>query len=313
MYALQFVATVLVATTGLFLLHLLLFCALGWLFSILIEVIDERWARCLAERGPLVTAKYMFRAARMEQNRGGRGLKTVSALIHNAFGIPFLLLSSLAVAGAGVYLVLFAVGSYTDTSPLSGDLGSFALLLCLFAVDLWSPLGFMRPFKWMYSDRRAWYFWAPPLPLPAAHIDAQSRFQAAKAVYRLHLFSRVGLLSAALAAFLVATEVLLSPGPARENERAFLMLLLGIATSAGCVWAFDRVLRSRVRRWYALDRVSEFLASLPDKRAKHPAADASGKRRRALQSVAVAAERQARHLQAGAGPGWSTRPRCCCG
>lgn len=303
MYALEFAATVLFATVSLFLLQLLLFGFLGWTFCILIRALEERWAQLLGERGPLVATKYMFRAYRMRQTRGGRWFKTAMALIDGVFGIPFLFALSLAITAAGVYLILLVVQAYTDTSPLQGDLGVFTVLVSLYFAYLLSPLGFMRPFKWMYSDGKSWYVWAPKLPLPEAHTDAQSRFEAAKEVYRLHLFSRIGLLSAALTVLLLWSQFVLSPEPREENRHAFLIALLGTAAAAGCLWAFERLLRSRLRRWHALDQVSEFLASLPEKPAKRPVADASGKRRRVLQAVAFAAERQARHLRAGAGPG----------
>ncbi|MEU5871906.1 hypothetical protein AB0A73_10135 [Glycomyces sp. NPDC047369] len=303
MYAIEFVAITVFATLCLFLLHLVLFGSLAWVFSGMVSALEERWARLVGERGPLVATRYMFHAYRMRLTRGGRWVKTALAVFDGVFGIPFLLACSFAITGAGVYLVLFVVRAYTDTSPLRGDLGFFTVLACLYLAYLLSPLGFMRPFKWMYSGGKSWYFWGPQLPLPEPHTDPQSRFDASKAVWRLHLFSRIGLLSAALTALLLASGFLLSPRESEQDQRDFLMALLGTAAAAGCLQAFNRLVRSRVRRWHALDLVSVFLAALPDRAAKRPVADASGKRRRALQGVAVAAERQARHLQAGAGPG----------
>jgi hypothetical protein len=302
MYAVELVATVLFVSLALFLLLLLLFGLLGWIFANLVGTLEERWARCIGERGLIRAVRLMFRASRMRQTNGNRGFKTAVALMDTATGLPLLCALSIAITAIGVYLILLAIRSFTDADPF-GDLALYTLLCCLYLAYLISPVGLVRQLRWTYPKGTARFAWPPALDLPETRIDAQSRFEAAKAVYRLHVNLRIALLSALITVLLMWSSLVLSPEPPEDNHRDTLIGLIGTAGALACLWAFDRFVRSRARRWHALDRVAAFLNGQPDKPGRRPRADSSGKRREALRAVVVAAERQAQHLQADAGAG----------
>jgi hypothetical protein len=303
MYALQFTATILFASLCLFLLNLLLFGFLAWGVNSIPTALEERWARCVGERGEPATLRLMVRATRMRQTRGGHRFKTAVALLETATGLPLLYAVAIAIATAGVYLVMFVLRSYTDTDPFRNDLAPFTLLICVYVVYLLSPIGVARALRWMFTDGKTKLTWPAPFAMNDAHIDALSRFEAAKAVYRLHVYLRTGLLSAAITTLMLWSQALISGEPPEENQRAVLIAMIGTATVAAYLWAFERLLRSRTRRWHALEQVTAFLNAQPKKRSAPAKADTAGKRRKALQAVVAAAERQAQYLQAGAGAG----------
>ncbi|MFG3339945.1 hypothetical protein [Glycomyces sp. NPDC048151] len=303
MFALEFASTLLFVSLCLFLMLLLLFGFLGWMFNLLAGTLEERWARCVGEQGPFTAFKIMFRASRMRQTKGGRGFKTALAALDTALGFPLLFVWAVALAAAGVYLVLLVLRSYSDTEPMQSDLAPAALAACIYVVYLLSPVGMFRELRWMFDGRKSKLTWPPPLSMDAEQIDPQSRYEAAKALYRLHIYLRVALLSAALTAVMLWSDLVLANEPAGENQRALLIGMIGTAATSAYLWVFNRIVRSRARRWHALDRVEPFLATQRRHRSKQPEADPSGRRRKALQEVAVAAERQAQRLQAEAGAG----------
>jgi multisubunit Na+/H+ antiporter MnhG subunit len=286
-----------------FALLILLLSAAAWVSGLSLAAMDVPYERIVARKGVWMSVPTEYRTRRIARAATGQGLIWIRG------GLDFLLprvafgLTSSLAAWLGGYAIWSALASVADGGPLAYPITEAAVFLLIgYVVYVLSPLGIIRAFNRMVERNPRSVGWPPVFPVVDGWIDAESRLAATKALYRFHTYLVMLAVAALTTGLAVWEPYFRAEQRGDDTDYAFRLALLGTVLVVVYWWAARRLIRARVRRLHALDRLT-LTVQREQQDDRKPAFDAGGRHRRQLQAVLAATDRYAWYLQKSAAPG----------